>query len=147
MAEPVPQAGPYTARTYDGTTPEKSFNWKTPEGAALQDTAADFSTLLTIIRNTLAAEDDSASKGQHLLAVLLAKGYDSLDNLPPFPLQGAHASIKSSTLAVTMGAWVAMEIWLNSPQTFPVQTTTGTTDVTAVPLALFRKLMPAGGVK
>ena len=143
----VPQPGPYTARTYDGTTPEKSFKWNTPEGQAAAPFAAAFSTLLTLIRNTLAMEDQSASQGMHLLQVLVAKGYDSLDSIPPLPLPGEHADVKGQILAKGMAFWIWMETALNSPQTVTVQTSAGPVQVTDVPLTVFRQLMPAGAVR
>ena len=141
------QAGPYTARTYDGSTPAASFVWDTPEGRAAAPQYASFMTLLSIIRATLAMEDDSATKGAHLLGVLLAKGFDSLDNLPPFPLPGDHADVKASTLAISMAFWVAMETWLQSPQTVTVATAGGAVPVTDTPLTVFRRLMPGGSVQ
>ena len=109
------QSGPYTARTYDGSTPAKTFDWDTPEGRKLQQAHGRTFDALSRVRKSAALESDSTVTMEGATKEILARGLESLDALPPWPLPGELASLSLPDLAKSLAVAMAHEAWCNSP--------------------------------
>lgn len=134
---PTVQAGPYTARNYDGSTPEKTFNWDTPEGRKLQRVHGRTFDALSRVRKSAAMESDSTVTMEGATKEILARGLESLDALPPWPLPGEHASLSLADLAVSLAVAMAHESWCATPL---LLTPYGFPGVTVVPHVVMQRI-------
>lgn len=131
------QAPPYTARNYDGSTPAKTFDWDTPEGRKLQQAHGRTFDALTRVRKSAALESDSTVTMDGATREVLARGLESLDALPPWPLPGELASLPLSDLALSLAVAMAHEAWCNAPL---LLTPYGFPGVTVVPFVVMQRI-------
>lgn len=127
----------------DATT--VGFDWNNPLNAGEVGRLQETLDIITRCRRVASDEVDAVDNGVSLLAVATARHLDLLANLPPFPLPGQLAGLKLADLRIFFAFWQASLVWMSSPQTVPVTDSTGTTNVTDTPLAVFRRVMDGVG--
>jgi len=132
-----------TARQFDGSTPEKSFDYSNPpEGVSQADInllrmrSAKAMNLLTHVRQSATSLLVVLDGVVPVIETIVANGYDSRDNLPPAPFEGELATLPLSTLS--LGLVVAGELQKFMRTEITIQTPAGSVKV--VPMTLFRQI-------
>lgn len=113
---PVPQVGPHNASFYDGTTPEKTFDYGTPEGRVVLAKDGRKSDTLGAALGMVSRQIGVYYAGRAVLADIKAQGLESRANIAPMPLQGTLGSVALPTLAPAIGASVMLLDFMDAPQ-------------------------------
>jgi hypothetical protein len=126
----------------------EGFDWNDNRNLNERSRLAPAIDLITKVRKLIATEVSSDKDGSDLLATVIARRLDLLENLPPFPLAGTNADLSLDDLRACLVVWGSMKAWMSTPQQFTAlgPPSDGYPDgtpmpFTVAPLDLFRRVM------
>jgi hypothetical protein len=126
----------------------EGFDWNDNRNLNERSRLAPAVDLITKVRRLIATEVSSDKDGSDLLATVMARRLDLLENLPPFPLAGTNADLSVDDLRECLVVWKAMKDWMTAPREFTALGPPSTDHpagtpmpFTVAPLDLFRRVM------